>query len=332
MFRWGLVGTSFITDVMARAIGEDRGAVVSAVVGRRPEAIAAFRAAHPDCAAFTSLEAMLEQADVDAVYVAWPTHLHREAVTLAAQAGKAVLCEKSLTVTMQDADDALRAVREAGVFLMEGLMYLTHPLTAAVLDALPELGRVRSVTGAYRADIARFVNPGSGGAIFNLGCYPASLAQLVLGDALGGATLQAFGNCSPDGNVGDTAALLHLTDGTLVQLHAAETYGAEDAVFTVTGERGALHAVTNPWMPLAGRNTFEVRTGAGSGGGTVRTVTVDAPLDAYATQVRLVRECVQAGRVQAERPAPRPQDSRDLMALLTAWHRSARTGERVTLP
>ncbi|WP_412028309.1 Gfo/Idh/MocA family protein [Deinococcus yunweiensis] len=334
MFRWGLLGTSFISAVMARAIAQDEGARVHAVAGRNADTLADLAASVPGVQTYGTLDDLLADPEVDAVYVAWPNHLHAQAVTACARAGRAVLCEKSFGVNLSGTDAALGTAREAGVFVMEGLMYLTHPLAAALRDVVAsgELGELRVIQGTYAADIFRFVNPGSRGAIFNLGCYPASLAHLLLQAALGerplcAARLHAFGNPSPDGNVGDTAATLHLPGGPLVQLHAAEGYGAEQATFSVTGTLGTLRCVTNPWMPLAGTNTFTVQPH----GQPERIAMVEAPTDAYATQVRLVRECVQAGQQHAPRPAPRPEDTREIMQVLTAWETSVWERRTITL-
>ena len=114
---------------MARAIEASPGSVTTVVVGRDPKRLEAFRDRHGIARAVTSLEDALSVTDVDVVYVGTPNHLHHEATIVAAAAGKAILSEKSLTVSMEQADALLASVRGT-VFFVEGLMYLAHPIVA----------------------------------------------------------------------------------------------------------------------------------------------------------------------------------------------------------
>ena len=126
MLRWAIVGTSFISDTMARAIEASPGSVATVVVGRDAGRLEAFRDRHGIGRAVTNLEEALAAPEVDVVYLGTPNHVHHEATILAAAAGKAVLSEKSLTVSMEQADALLKSVRDS-VFFVEGLMYLAHP-------------------------------------------------------------------------------------------------------------------------------------------------------------------------------------------------------------
>ena len=335
MLRWGILGTSFISEVMAAAIGRDvqggqPAARVQAVAGRTPQAVAAFQQKFGVPTGFTDYAELIRDPQVDAVYVALPNHLHHEYVVLAAQAGKPVLCEKSLSVDMAGTELALNAVQRAGVFFMEGLMYLTHPLMLAFVREVQSgvLGTLRMIDASYCAAISQFVNPAGRGAVYNLGTYPASLMRLTLQAAdldPDPTDLTALGALSgTDGNVTETAASLRFGGSVLGRLHSAETYGAEVAEFSVTGEQGRLRFLSNPWLPGAGGNAFEVQVY----GQPARTVQVEAEDDAYRYQVQLVRESIQTGRTEARWPAPSRQDSHGLMLLLTRWEADARAHSR----
>ena len=261
------------------------------------------------------------------VYVGLPNHVHHEAVALAAAAGKAVLSEKSLTVSMRQADELLASV-DGKAFFVEGLMYLAHPLMTRFVEVLCDgrLGRLAAVHGAYSADIARLVNPAGRGAIFNLGCYPVSLLQLVVDAALGdGAfadhTLDGQGRISPDGNVGEAAAAVRFGDaaGPLATIYTAETFGM-DFRFEVYGSNGSLAFETNPWLPQPGDTVFTWRPH----GAEPERIVVSDPLDAFDHQIRMVERQVAQGRLEAQRPSPRLRDSRAIMTMLTAWDAAAR--------
>lgn len=322
MLNWGIIGTSFISDTLAEAIGKDPESQVVAVAGRRPEAVGEFQRKYGVDAIYLDYDAFLANEQIDVVYIALPNHLHHTYVIKAATAGKHILCEKSLSIDMAKSDAALAAVAERGVFFMEGLMYLTHPLIDKLVSLLQSgvLGKLRTISGQYCADIAQFVNPGSKGAIYNLGCYPASLLHLVMQTVYGAEVfadyrLQAMGNVlARDGNVCDTTVQLRFANGMLARLHCAENYG-ETAVFTITGDAAELRFGTNPWLPTAKGNLIEIhRYGQG-----VEQIEVTAKDDAFFYEVRLVRACIEQEVLEAPRPAPRRSDSREIMKLLTGW-------------
>ena len=324
--RWAILGTSFISHTVARAIAESPGSETVVVMGRDPQRLAGFQTQYGIAHAFTSVDDAVGHPDVDAVYVGLPNHLHHEATQSAARSRRAILSEKSLTVTMEQAEQLTAAVR-GRVFFVEGLMYLAHPLIARFAEVLTDsrLGQLRSIHASYAADIAHLVNPAGGGAIFNLGCYPASLVRLVIdlidGETVSdGASIVATGNRSAaDGNVSESTALLHTTTGVIASIHTSETYGMA-WTFAVNGTRGTLRFISNPWLPGRGSNTFEWAPFDGP----AETFTVDDPFDAFDHQIRLVERAVAAGDLEATRPSPRLNDSLRLMKTLTTWESLAR--------
>ena len=320
--RWGVLGTSFISGIMADAIEQHDDSLLYAVAGRSPQGLADFVRQHPAEHAYDSYDALINDPQVDVVYIGLPNHIHHEYVIKAANAGKAVLCEKSLSVNMADTDAALAAVEHNQVFFLEGLMYLTHPFAAKIAEIVGSgiLGEVKSINASYCASIAQFVNPGSKGAIYNLGCYPASLIHLVMQNATGDGTFPAWNltahgrRNAGDGNVGETAATIQFANGALAQLHCAEDYGMFWA-FSVAGSAGRMEIVSNPWLPEAQGN--QIRITPYEGEAQVHDLTADG--DAFHYQVRQVWQALHSGERTLARPAARPQDSREIMALLTAW-------------
>ena len=313
---------------MATAIAGSPESTCTVVAGRDAARLEDFRARHGIARATTSVDDAVAGDDVDVVYVGVPNHLHSEMVAKAAHAGKAVLSEKSLTISMSQADELLTAV-DGKVFFVEGLMYLAHPVLARFVEVLTDgrLGELRAINASYVADIAHLVNPLGRGAIYNLGCYPASLVQLVV-DQFGGEStfedrkLVAAGTISlTDTNVTESVAAVRFANRTLATLHTAETYGSSSH-FEIQGTNGTLRFVTNPWLPRAGESTF-VWTGFD---GSHEAITVQSPLDAFDHQVRMVETNLRASRLEAQRPSPRLRDSRALMAFLTEWEAAVRHG------
>ncbi|WP_417348895.1 Gfo/Idh/MocA family protein [Ferrimonas sp.] len=324
--RWGILGTSFISGVMADAIAAEGETRIQAVAGRHPERLTQFADQYGIECRYQDYDALIADPDVDIVYIALPNHLHHDYVVKAAQAGKAILCEKSLSVDMAGTEAALSAVADAGVFFAEGLMYLNHPVVARAVELVSEgrLGELKAIHASYSAAISQFVNPGSRGTLYNLGCYPASLAHLMLQQTglvtpFNGAQLQALGRRGGDGNVCESAASLRLRNGIAMQLHSAEDYGLHWR-FTLVGSDASLEMVTNPWLPGTENNLRLTVHEQPS-----ETIEVAAEGDAFLYQVRAVRQALEASQLQLSRPAATPEDSREIMALLTRWEAATAT-------
>jgi D-xylose 1-dehydrogenase (NADP+, D-xylono-1,5-lactone-forming) len=136
-----------------------------------------------------SYEALLEDPDIDAVYIPLPNTLHAEWTIRAAGAGKAVLCEKPLATSANDASRQIEACAQRGVSLMEGFMYRFHPQTRRVqqLMASGVIGRVCHVHAHLSVNVMRTLDPSNiryrdglgGGALFDMGCYAVNIARMA---------------------------------------------------------------------------------------------------------------------------------------------------------
>jgi len=325
--KWGILGTTFIADVMATAIQNSPQSYLHAVAGRDPQRARAFQAKYPGAKLHADMDALLADAAVDVVYIALPNHVHHDWCVRAAAAGKHILCEKSLSIDMPKTQEILTAVEVGTGFFAEGLMYLAHPFTARLVELLQDgrLGTLKSIQAHYAADIWQMVNPAGRGAIYNLGCYPVSLVQLVVQTMLGADAFQArrswgSGNISAhDGNISEALLGLRFDAGVLASVHTAETHGMGWG-FSVTGTLGTLQCISNPWLPTADANTLLWTPF----NGVPERISVQADGDAFDYQVRMVERQIRAHARVAQRPSPRPQDSREIMELLTGWEAHAR--------
>jgi predicted dehydrogenase len=187
--RWGILSTANIATEkvipgMRRAARNEVVAIASRDAGtaRRVADSLGIPRAHG------SYEALLADADVDAIYIPLPNHLHMEWTIAAARAGKHVLCEKPLALTAADAQRMADAARDAGVHLMEAFMYRHHPSWVAVRELVAS-GRIGSLVaiqswfGFYNDDPAniRNVREFGGGALFDVGCYCINLSRMLFG-------------------------------------------------------------------------------------------------------------------------------------------------------
>ncbi|MCO4826007.1 MAG: Gfo/Idh/MocA family oxidoreductase, partial [Amylibacter sp.] len=116
MLNWAIHGTGFISHAMITAIAASNGSRVHTIIGRNPETLAEFQTQYAIPNTATDAAQPLADPEIDAIYIALPNHLHHTATIAASNAGKAVLCEKSLTTTMEQADALATTIRTNNTF------------------------------------------------------------------------------------------------------------------------------------------------------------------------------------------------------------------------
>jgi len=187
--RWGLLSTAPINRHLIPAIRAAGRAELLAVASRSADTAAAYAAEWGIPRAYGGYESLLADPDVDVVYISTPHSLHAEWTVRAAQAGKHVLCEKPLALTVADCERIDAAVQEAGVVATEAVMYLYHPLLHQVRQLVREgiVGEVNLVRGSFcfflsRPSSTRRQPELGGGALWDVGLYPVSFARWICGE------------------------------------------------------------------------------------------------------------------------------------------------------
>jgi predicted dehydrogenase len=187
--RWGILGAGRVARAFALDIARTPGNRVETVAARDRARAEELRAAAGGRRTSPSYRALVEDPAVDVVYVATVTSVHREHALSALDAGRHVVIEKPLAPDAAQARDVVRAARGAGRFCMEGMWMRMHPLVRRA-RALVGDGLVGDVLGV-RAELSsphpyapadRLFDPAAGGgALLDLGVYPAHFAWLFLG-------------------------------------------------------------------------------------------------------------------------------------------------------
>lgn len=340
MLRWGLLSTARINDRLIDAIRRCPDQSIVAVASRTPEAAAAYAHQRDIPVALGSYDDLSAFDDVDAVYVPLPNHLHAEWAIRLAEAGKHVLCEKPLALSVAEVDAMVAAARAAGVVLQEACPTRFHPQTAALADIVrsDSVGGVRYAHASFtftlpsQEDIR--LDPAiGGGALWDVGGYPISVYQAILGRNPEAVTGHAA--WGPTGVDLSFTAQLDYDDGASVQFFVsmAAPITRHLAVF---GPHGLVD-VTQPWLTALGE-VPEVRVestpsglATGTFGDQSGEVKVSAwtypPSDVYVDEVQTF-----AAVVRGEATTPYPLDSsRANIAVMCALLESARSGERVRI-
>ena len=187
--NWGVVGTGGIATDFANALTRSKRCRIVNVSGLTPELTPAFADKWRIPTTAASLDELLADKAVEAVYIATPHPFHEQMAMAAIAAGKPVLCEKPIALDAEASAKVIDAARKKGVFLMEGYMYRGHPLMREVVKRLQEgvIGTIRHVRADFAFRVPRdpegrlFATKLGGGGILDVGGYVVSFARLVAG-------------------------------------------------------------------------------------------------------------------------------------------------------
>lgn len=139
--------------------------------------------------AYGSYEALLADPEIEAIYNPLPNHLHVPWSTKAAEAGKHVLCEKPLSLTVAEARTLLEVRERCGVKMGEAFMVKTHPQWLRVRELIRKgvIGELRSIVGAFgyfnrNPQNVRNIPECGGGGLMDIGCYPITTSRFIFGE------------------------------------------------------------------------------------------------------------------------------------------------------
>lgn len=184
--RWAVLGAGkFVTSVAIPAMAECSKTQVSGIASRSAEKARAATERLGLPKYYSSYEDALQDQEIDVIYNALPNHLHVEWSLRAAEAGKHVLCEKPIALTIDDCLRLIEARDRTKVIIGEAFMIRHHSQWKRVLQlAAREIGEVRSVIATFsynNQDPANIRNQSEygGGALWDIGCYLVLVSRMV---------------------------------------------------------------------------------------------------------------------------------------------------------
>ncbi|MEM7793149.1 MAG: Gfo/Idh/MocA family oxidoreductase [Cyanobacteria bacterium P01_C01_bin.118] len=242
--RWGVLGTGTVASQFIQGLQTVSNAQLWAIGSRTLEKAQRFAQTFNAPKAYGSYEELVQDPDIDVVYIATPQTRHKVDSILCLSAGKAVLCEKPFTVNSQEAREVMAVAQKHQVFCMEAMWMRFMPLIQEVrrLVQSGEIGDIKLLTAdfGYPTEFDpknRFFNPElGGGALLDRGVYPLSLAFLLLGKPHHVSGTPCIGKTGVDDQ---SAMVLRYANGAMAILHSTlHTYGSNTAV--ITGTRGKI--------------------------------------------------------------------------------------------
>ncbi|MFI6661737.1 Gfo/Idh/MocA family protein [Streptomyces sp. NPDC050523] len=251
--RWGILATGGIAAAFTADLIDLPDAEVVAVASRTEASANTFAERFGIERAYGDWASLAEDTDIDVVYVATPHSAHREAAGLCLDAGRNVLCEKAFTLNAPEAEELVALARGRGSFLMEAMWMYCNPLVRRLKELVDDgaIGEVRSVQADFGLaghllpearngmlpPTHRLRDPGQGGgSLLDLGVYPVSFAQLLLGEP---TDVAARAVLSEEGVDLQTGALLGFGGGAIASVHCSIVGGTATSA-SVTGSKGRI--------------------------------------------------------------------------------------------
>lgn len=340
-----LLGSGFIADIHTESYHRFvPDAEIVAVYTRTPEKAEAFATKHKLARWFTDLEKAITESGCEVVDVCLPNFLHHRAVMIAAKAGKHVIIEKPLSVTLEEADEMIAACKAAQVKLMyaEELCFAPKYERVRLLANEGAFGKIYMLKQAEKhsgphTDWFYDINQSGGGVMMDMGCHALAWFRWMLGGRPRALSVQA-----------------HMQTGLL---HKGRTRGEENSVVIVEFEGGAIGVAEDSWAKHGGMDdSIEVYgTGgvcyadlfqgnaaltysekgygyamekSGSTKGWTFTIFEEMFNQGYPQELKHFIECVR----EDKQPLVTGEDGRAVLELIYAAYRSAGTGQKVMLP
>lgn len=328
--RWGIIGPGSIAKAFWGGVaGGKHGKVVA--LGTRDANKPGLSDTFPGARIVEGYQNLLNDPEIDAVYIATPHPGHAEWAIKAAEAGKHVLVEKPFALSAFEADAVFHAHRKAGTFAGEAFMYRLHPQAKKLAELIQSgvIGDVRMVQTSFGFQMPKFMpehrlfaNELAGGGILDVGGYPVSMARFIAGAAAGKPFLDPVkvAGAAHLGQAGTdewSAAVLTFENGIIAQVSCA-VFVNLDNVLRIHGAKGRIE-VPNFWFANGNRDQGLGKIDIILADGTRETVSVNATEHLYAFEADAAAEAILAGKQEFPAPGMSWADSLGNARVLDKW-------------
>ena len=319
--NWGLLSTARINRALIPPLQVSKRNHLLAVGSRSQVTADAYAKEEKIERAHGSYEALLADPDIDVVYNSLPNHLHAEWTIKAVEAGKHVLCEKPLALSVDEVDAIKAAAHKHGRVVAEAFMYRHHPQTLKVQELVKSgsIGALKLVRGSFSFMLSREgdvrLNPEwGGGSIWDVGCYPISYTRCVVGEE----PLEVFG-WQVTGETGIDATFvgqMRFSGDVLAQFDSSFVIPFH-AFMEIVGSEGTL-SIPHPFKPGINEKIYLTRD-------EKTETTVVKGQELYIGEVEDMADAILLGK----NSLVSLDDSRANVATITALLESARNGTAI---
>lgn len=323
VLNWGLLSTARINRALIPPLQVSKRNHLLAVASRTQEAAANYAREHKISRAYGTYETLLADPEIDVIYNPLPNHLHAEWTIKAVEAGKHVLCEKPLALSVDEVDAMQAAARKHDRVVAEAFMYRHHAQTLKVQELVQNgsLGALKLIRGSFSFVLSREgdvrLDPAmGGGSIWDVGCYPISYTRTVVG----AAPLEVFG-WQVTGPTGiDETFIGQMRFDYDIHAQFDCSFAIPFHTFMeVVGSEGMLN-IPNPFIPKTDEKIYLRR------GEKTETIKIKGQ-ELYLGEVEDLADAILLGRD----PRISLDDSRANVAVISALLESARSGKAISI-
>ena len=294
LINWGILGPGSIAHRFAKGLQSVPDANLYAVGSRTQAKADEFADKYDAPKRYGSYEALAEDPDVQAVYIATPHPQHKDAALLCLDHGKAVLCEKPFTVNAKEAAEVIALARAKDLFLMEGMWARFFPGMVRVRELLASgaIGEARMLQAdfGFRTGVnpeGRLFSPAlAGGGLLDVGVYPISLASMIFGTPTDISGLAQIGETGVDEMA---AVTLKYAQGQLASIITGVRISTPSEA-TIFGTDGSLKLHAPFWNPVH----LTLKAGG-------KTEEIDVPFEGegFNYEAQEVQNCLRAGKTES---------------------------------
>lgn len=308
--RWGILGTGKIANTFTQALKTLPQAEIKAVGSRNKHKALTFAKTYNIPNAYASYEELVQDRDVDIIYVSTPHSLHKENTLLALEADKHVLCEKPLALNSQEIDVMINTAVKRNLFLMEAMWMWFFPALQDVKKRIDrgDLGELRQLTADFGFFLKfdpkhRLFNPDlGGGALLDIGIYPLALAFYLLGKPEKTTSQAILGKSGVDEQI---HLLLNYPGEKNAVLNASVRAGLPNEA-VISGSKGFIRICQEFWHPE--KITVSLTRGK------EESFTFPQAVNGMEYEAQHVMDCLLSGKTESD--VMPHQASRDLMAIM----------------
>jgi len=300
IINWGIIAPGRIAHRFAQGFTAVKDGRLFAVSSRNPERAQNFAQQYGINHIFASYKEIIQNPDVDVIYIANPHRYHHETVKQCLQAGKAVLCEKPLTVTEKQSIELFNIAKEQDVFLMEAMWSRFLPCWRQVKYWLNTglIGDVQLMQSSFgfqppkdETDRLFDINL-AGGTLLDTGIYNIALSEFILGKQP-----QTIQSAVLIGDTGiDERCTVTLDYGAVTSQFTCTFLSCLENQFTITGDKGRIIVDANFWSATNATLTTNI--------GEVLKYNQPHRASGFEYQIEEVQQCLRKGQIFSNNMRP----------------------------
>jgi len=301
--NWGVIGCAGIADLAAiPAIKAASNAKLYAIASRSEKKLKEYSEKHKPVKTYQSYDDLLDDPNINAVYIPLPNSLHCEWVFKAAEKKKHILCEKPLGITAKEVADMREVCEENGVLLMEAFAYRHSPLTLKVKSLVEEgiIGKLKFIESHFSyvlsdMDNVRMIKNLGGGATYDVGSYNLNIIRHIAGSEP--ISILATGEIGENSSVDESSCIMMEFKDGLRAFSYCSLNSMDLSDYTIVGDAGIIEVP----VKFNSKGTLKIIIKKGN---DIEEININCP-DNYMLEVEQFGRCI----INGEQPLVTLEDS-----------------------